>query len=471
MIRNFLGLGLSFSLVLGTSINSDNAQFSLQAATSKNSKSTGHNQANLNLYSYEGKKGRNGNDGRDGENGRNGIEKQITIDGSRVNLDLSGTDGRDGQYGRDGSDARCGSIDWNSKTQFELADGGHGGDGGNGGNGGNGGSLTVFYSQLEHLQQVNVRSAGGYGGRGAEGRRGGRGCICPPFIFSRPRTQSDQKTIRCRNGRDGEYGEYGKDGQDGQDGTLYLVKQGKDLRPDQPATEISLSSIAQNQPISLSNNIWQSRNGAGSLLHPNSIIADIYYEYVKRLEREVILIWQEARPISDFADREIGLELTEKDQLLVTYPQEVWLDATIIDTEQNTLLTINHAVAEEETTRLTRGLISGDRSNLVFNVIDQAKKSDILATQFKIKYRTSSDRFADNRGSRSYRTRYEGIVPAAAVSRDRQRFSLALGQLPIDNKYLLPGTSVNIELTIIRSLGNNSAEQKVNWEGQIRDRQ
>ncbi|MEL6579318.1 MAG: collagen-like protein [Cyanobacteria bacterium J06621_12] len=474
MIKVYRRFLLSFLLVAIPIVNSTDARLSLNAAAISKPRLSPANQPSPHLYSYEGKRGRDGQDGRDGENGRSGRDTNITIDGSAVDLDLSGTDGRDGDYGREGSDAQCGSINVKDKSEITLASGGKGGDGGRGGSGGNGGSLTVFYSQLEHLRQINVRSPGGYGGRGGDEGRGGRGCVCPSFIYRTSSLgqdhKSDRKEVRCRSGNDGKYGDVGKDGNNGQPGTLYLVKQGQDLRPDQPNAAISLSPTALGQPIDLSKNLWQSHSGASSLLNPNSVVADTYQEYIKRLEQAVTITWQESQPITDFESQELGLELTTENKLVVAYPDDdVWLDATVSSTGENsTLLAINHAVVEAETTRLKRGLISGSRKSLVFGVIDEGKKSDFLTTQFEIKFRTSRDRFAGRENSVSYKTRYEGIVPAAAITRDNQRFSLALGQLPIDNEYLRPGTLIDIELKIIRSLGENAAEQEINWSGEIR---
>ena len=307
-----------------------------------------------------------------------------------------------------------------------------------------------------------MRSSGGYGGRGGDSGRCGRGCACPSFIYG---GDSDKK-VSCRNGQDGRSGRVGENGKDGENGMLFLVMQGKDLRSDKPTATISMASMAQSTPINLSNNLWKSNSGAGNLLAPSSIVTDTYQEYIKRWEKTVVPQWKESQPVSDFKEQEIGLELTEQNKLNITYPEEVWLDAEIADTEQKTSLIINHAVAKDDTTELTRGLVSGSRDDLVFTVIDEARKSDILDTKFKIEYRTSGDRFTDSSDSVSYKTRYEGIVPAATVKKDGQRFSLALGQF-VDSEYLRPGTLVDLKLTAIRSLGNNSAEQEIDWEGEI----
>ena len=101
--------------------------------------------------------------------------------------------------------------------------------------------------------------------------------------------------------------------------------------------------------------------------------------------------------------------------------------------------------------------------NKLLNLSHSPTPSD---TKFKIEFRTSGDRFTDSSDSVSYKTGSEGIVPAAAVKKDGQRFSLALGQF-VDSEYLRSGTLVDLKSTAIRSLGDNSAEQEIDWEGEI----
>jgi hypothetical protein len=96
--------------------------------------------------------------------------------------------------------------------------------------------------------------------------------------------------------------------------------------------------------------------------------------------------------------------------------------------------------------------------------VDLAQKSDLIDTQFQLKYR-STDK---DSGRERYRTRYEGEIPAELVRRDRNRFILELGKLPIDSRFLQSGISVEIELTLTRSFGGRSAQQDINWQSEIR---
>jgi len=54
------------------------------------------------------------------------------------------------------------------------------------------------------------------------------------------------------------------------------------------------------------------------------------------------------------------------------------------------------------------------------------------------------------------------------ISRDGNRFVLALGQLPISARDLIPGVRIEVELTATRSFAGRSAEQKLGKCGEIR---
>ena len=76
-------------------------------------------------------------------------------------------------------------------------------------------------------------------------------------------------------------------------------------------------------------------------------------------------------------------------------------------------------------------------------------------TQFRIKFRAQ-----DNlQGFSGYKTEYEGDIPNELVTRDYNRFTLALGQLKIPDEALRPGVNVDIEVVATRSLGICSAKQ------------
>ena len=79
----------------------------------------------------------------------------------------------------------------------------------------------------------------------------------------------------------------------------------------------------------------------------------------------------------------------------------------------------------------------------------------------------TSDRGGD-RGRLPLRTRYYGTLPANLISRDGNRFVLALGQLPISARDLVPGVRIEEELTATRSFAGRSAKQKLEKRDEIR---
>lgn len=128
---------------------------------------------------------------------------------------------------------------------------------------------------------------------------------------------------------------------------------------------------------------------------------------------------------------------------------------------------VANVILRKEATQLKRADFSGSGSELSFALIDSAGKSDLIATQFRIKYKTSNsgDRF---RADYDYRTRFEGNIPAELVSRSNNRFVVNIGKLPIEPQYLKTGLPVEIELVATRSFAGRSAEQKIEWRGEIR---
>lgn len=98
--------------------------------------------------------------------------------------------------------------------------------------------------------------------------------------------------------------------------------------------------------------------------------------------------------------------------------------------------------------------------------IDLAGQSNLVSTQFRVKLRTSDS--GGDRGRPPLRTRYDGAVPANLVTRDGNRFVIALGQLPISARDLAPGVRIDVKLTATRSFAERSAEQTLEKRGEIR---
>lgn len=422
-----------------------------------------------------GRDGRNGSDGQTGRRGRDGQSQTVFANGSPVNLDLSGEDGLDGEDGREGDDADCGRQPRNVDRNLRAADGGKGGNGGNGGEGGNGGSLTVYYNNPADLRQIFVRATGGRGARGGRRAEGGRGCNCRDRNWEiqtckgtpgSPDYSCKTRKFSCTDGNDGSNGSDGRDGRDGTLGRLTLIQRSETLSADNPKVTVGMAQL-QDQVFALSKNIFQTRNGAPSVLAPGSVIADQYLEFVERAESSFQVVWNATRPITDFAGEQVSVSLEDDKQVTVSFPEEVWVDGTTSQQGGTTQFVASNVILKKEATQLKRADFSGSGTDLSFAVIDEAGQSNLISTQFRIKYKASEsgDRFRERF---DYRTRYEGDIPADLVTRSNNRFVLNLGKLPIAPQYLKSGLPVEIELVATRSFAGRSAEQKIEWRGEIR---
>jgi len=430
---------------------------------------------NSTIANYFGNTGRFGIDGAKGRNGERGSDFTIFAAGEAIDLDLSGKDGGDGQDGNNGYHAICYGSFYNNHNIYG-ASGGNGGNGGDGGDGGDGGQLTVYYNNLEDLKQIYVQAVGGKGGDPGRGGYGGRGCRCAFFTWTRRVCRRVRGyrgyrrcylyTYYCRNGRDGIQGRDGQKGRDGRLGRLKLINGSELLAEDRPTAEVNLSQL-QDRTVLLSRNIWQTKNGAKLLLASGSEIDDRYFEFVERLEKNFELVWNAKQPLTGLGEENLTVTLENNRQIKVVSPEDVWLAGTIAELEDKTQYIVTAVVRRSEVTKLTRADFTGNQSDLNFVLVDRANKSDFLETEFEITYRTTkdSDRFDRNP---NYKTRYQGKIPSELVRRDRNRFVLNIGKLPIEEKFLRSGVPIEIELVITRSLGARSAQQIFNWKGVIK---
>ena len=326
------------------------------------------------------------------------------------------------------------------------------------------------------MRQIYVRAEGGRGGEPGRSGYGGEGCRCRWRRWEEktctgnpgdPNYSCKTEEFDCEDGRDGRDGRRGRRGDKGKLGRLVLIQSNQRLAADRPRADVSLSSL-EGRTISLSKNIWKTGRGANSLVASGSVIRDEYREFVERLERDFQVVWNASRPITDFSRQSLLLTLLDRNEVTVVSPEDVWLESEMSQSNGITQLNITKAVLRQEATQLTRADFAGSRSELTFSLIDKARKSDVLSTQFHIKYRTGRDRGGPRPDSVfDYKTRYEGAIPGELVKLEGQRFTLDIGKLPIDNKHLRPGVNVDIEITAIRSLGGRSAEQSISWKGEI----
>jgi hypothetical protein len=196
------------------------------------------------------------------------------------------------------------------------------------------------------------------------------------------------------------------------------------------------------------------------------VVADTYQAFVGRIEAQAQLIWEAPRSPNEVFGLGPTMTLQPSGDVQIQFPDLLWVDGRSDRTDTLTTFTVTAAVRAADATRLAWGTSSGTGAQFTAAVIDLAAESDYLNTQFELVYRTSDDDPRDTRRLR-YQTRFEGTIPAELVTREQNRFSLALGRLPISNRYFQAGTPVEIELRIRRSLGSNSATQTLEWRGSL----
>ena len=419
-----------------------------------------------------GERGEDGTVGEKGQEGRDSDSLTVFADGSPMTLDLSGENGFVGSNGTSGGSAICESEIQEKSDNLQASNGGHGGDGGDGGNGGDGGSLTVYTTDKNNLQQIYVVATGGIGGEPGQGGQGGEGCKCPVSYWNeetcegKPGSSKYSCTtteLQCADGYDGRIGRDGRPGKDGRLGTLTVINLDKSLAPDRPEATLTVGEL-QDRGFTLSKNEWETKTGATELLAPGSIVEDEYQELIARHERTVLLVWDASQPVADFADEKITLSLDEQNDPNLNFPDDLWLETSEIKREQISEFFVFNAVREKDVTELEAEGISGTGSDLQLTIVDEAQKSDVLDTDFTIKFRVSrSTDEAKFRRVFDYKTQYEGAVPSEVIQKNGDRFTINLGQLPIPPEYLEPGTTIEVQLLANRSFADNkySKEQKI----------
>ncbi len=426
-----------------------------------------------------GESGDSGEAGAKGNNGRNSDSLTVFADGSPMTLDLSGGNAASGQEGVEGYDAFCDRQPTKDVGKdLQGADGGSGGDGGDGGIGGDGGSLTVYATNKEDLKQIYVIAAGGEGGAPGKAGEGGEGCECDRPYWNEetcfgdpgsPNYSCTTQEFQCTDGYSGRKGRDGRKGRNGKNGTLTLINLDKSLSPDFPEVTAPISEL-KGRGFTLSRNIWESKDDAASLFAPGSIITSKYKELVARHEHSVLVVWDAPQPVENFDDQQITLSLKGKDDANIFLPEDLWLETKTVKRDNITELFVFNAVRTKDVTDLTIDGLFGQGAGLELDVFDEAEQSNLIATDFSVKYKVGEK--SENKGffggsSTVYKTKFEGSIPPEAIAQKENLFTLELGELPIPPEYLKPGTEVEVEVVAKRSLGDNSEVKKLSTQTTI----
>lgn len=415
-----------------------------------------------------GSEGTSGKNGERGQNAQNTQSTTVFADGSPMRLNLAGQNGGDGKNGENGTDAKCLEQPQEVTYNLRAANGGNAGNGGDGGDGGNGGDLTVYSTNPANLKQITVNAVGGKGGQPGIGGKGGKGCHCTQPYWTvqtckgRPGSSNYRcttETFQCQNGLDGTDGTQGRPGRDARGGQVTLISLNRPLVDDQPSASVALTEL-KDRGFTLSKNKWETRTGALSLFAPGSVIDDQYRVLVQRLEHSFLLTWNAPQSFDKFADQRMTLSLEDNQQINVIPPSQMWLEATTRKENNMTQFVVYNAVLEREVTELVSQGVSGNRTELQLTLEDKADLSNLIATKFDIRYRTtrSDPRF---RPVSDYRTKYEGLMPPELIIQQGNKFTFNIGQLPINSEDLKPGLGFEIEVIATRSFGGYSKEQKI----------
>ena len=129
-------------------------------------------------------------------------------------------------------------------------------------------------------------------------------------------------------------------------------------------------------------------------------------------------------------------------------------------------MSINAVVHQRDVTKLTAGISEKRDRDFTLALIDSGAKSDLVGTQFSVKVKAGSGSGIPNRLGNG-ETYYEGIIPSNLVTRDYNRFVLNLGALPVPSDTFKTGNDVQVEVKAIRSLGNRSTTQTIDWSGSV----
>ncbi|MDZ4660866.1 MAG: hypothetical protein SGJ18_04530 [Pseudomonadota bacterium] len=401
----------------------------------------------LDLYaSHFGSSGRSGSSGSGGRDGRDGQMATIQATGQVLNLNLSGQSGEDGRDAEDGQDASSCNQPYNVEYNLTGAHGGSGGDAGQGGGGGHGGNVIIYTDDIKNISRISVISDGGQGGRSGRAGHGGRGCHCSLSQWKVRKCTNDGKCTdtyySCRDGDSGSNGRViGSNGSDGAWGALTLIPSLNPLPPESREAAISFKDLLGSEPI-LSVNLWQQKSGAQQLFAAGSVISNSYNEFISGKNYKYTFAWNSPRSLSLFGEAKMYLTANSQ-QVYSRASRGLWYESQIDYSSNVYRETFNKVMWSEEAQKLKLS-VAGVESTFEARVSDEGQVSDMLTTQFHVK-------FEKVRPIIWNKTLFEGVIPENVIVKGQNEFTLKLAQLPdVEVDDLEDGNEVIVTLTAKR---------------------
>ena len=386
-----------------------------------------------------GKAGLKGQQGLHGTNGRNVV---VEANGENLSLRLRGGDGAPGRDGQNGEDA---SNCWQRRGEWNMvgAEGGKGGDGGMGGRGGHGGHTTIYYQNTDQLASIMVDAEGGRGSYGGRGGEGGRPCFCT-YRYWRVRYKDRNGRIffrdfQCLEGERGKRGKQGHNSPDGLLGRVKLVKSDRRLQKERKVLRVGAEHL--DQPLNLSQNIWEQRSGILNLLHPSSLVSNEYDSFVKRITKTITFHWKADRSPEEVLQGK-SIKTTLNNHISYHFPKDYWVDSfEQISGRNHKSVTINHMVSFTELSKITPLKMELQGEGTTLTLRDLEGLDSFIKTEFFLE---TNWRLIDN-----YWEYYRGKIPEDLVEFDGDRIHLKVGKLPVREKSFKKRSSLT--LRIVRS--------------------
>lgn len=259
----------------------------------------------------------------------------------------------------------------------------------------------------------------------------------------------------CHDGLFGQNGNGAPNGNVGQYGSLTLINSPGPLSPTNPSGSLSVGNLPVNATLTI--DTWATTQGAGGLLAPGSQIQDSYTYYAGRRSVPVSLVWNASLPQSMFSGQEVNVTTDASGQITAgAASPSMWAELGITyDNSGAATISVNKAVQAAQATQLS-AQIYGWGTGTIAQITDAANVNDIVNTSIHAKVISSG--IFDH-------TRYDADVPANYLVVTPANITVQIGKLPgIPSGDIAQGKDLKIELTIVRSLGGQSASQQINME-------